>query len=138
MVDGNAPGFDLQGNKLMLIRVKLRVGHRADEDAVLVMVIEGTFMRARNNQQRSVFKPHIIKGDADGQQVVVGVGVEGPVLVPFDRAAELGRFHIQLVAVSPYAGADQLLDNVQDAGVAYSPVIDGVLLDWVLEAAQLG
>jgi len=63
--------------------------HRAHEVAVLVVVADRTAMRARHDHQAAVFHPHIVDGDANREHVVIGVRVERPVLVPFDRAAEL-------------------------------------------------
>src|SRR5262249_33767270 len=65
---------------------------------------------------------------------VVCVRVERPVLVPFDRAAELGRFHVELVAVGPDGRANQLGDDVEDALMAHDPIVDWMIGGRTLDA----
>ena len=48
------------------------------------MVIEDlAAMRARNDQERTILLTAVIEQNADGKNVVIGVRIEGPVLVPF-------------------------------------------------------
>jgi hypothetical protein len=49
----------------------------ADEEAVLVVVEDRAAVGAGEHQQAAVLPGAVVEGDADGEQVVVGVGVEG-------------------------------------------------------------
>ena len=54
------------------------------ENAVILWLVR-TVMAARDHHQRTVVHVAVVEIDAGRQHVVVGVGVERPVLVPFDR-----------------------------------------------------
>ena len=57
----------------------------------------------------------VVEADADGQHVIVGVGIERDVLVPLDGAAAPGRLHVQLLALMANVRAEQRLDHVQNS-----------------------
>ena len=101
--------------------VDLRLDRRridgAAETPVGVMVPDGAGMALRHDEERPVLEGAVVEHDADGEQVVVGVGIERPVLMPLDRRAVARRLHVELRAVEPDAGADELLDDADEPRV---------------------
>ncbi len=75
------------------------------------MVPDRPLVAARDDQHRPVLHVDIVEHDADGGEVVVGVRVECPVLVPFHRRAETSRFHVQLAGVEADAAPEILQDR---------------------------
>src|SRR5262245_50270191 len=132
VMDRDSAGAQLDRHRL--IGFERRIGDRTDKRAVLVMVEHRAAMRAGDREQTAVFEQHIVDRHADRQQVVVRVRVERPVLVPFDRAAELWRFHVELVAVGPDGWANQLSDDVEDALMAHDPIVDWMVGGRALDA----
>ena len=63
--------------------------------------------------------------------------IERPVLVPLDRAPELGELQVELVTVAAQAVADELRDHGEDVLVVERVTVDLVLDDRALQAAQL-
>jgi hypothetical protein len=59
-------------------------------------------MAAGYHEHRPVLHIDIVEHDADRRETVVGVRVEGPILVPFDRRAIPGRFHVELAGIEPH------------------------------------
>ena len=51
------------------------------------MIVDPALMAARDHHHRTVLDVAIVEHDADRREIVVGVRIEGPVLVPFDRRA---------------------------------------------------
>ena len=73
--------------------------HGAAEAAVGAVVVEGrAAVAARQHHQRTVLLGGIVEQHAHGEQVVVGVRIEGPVLVPLHRRAVLGRLQVELAS----------------------------------------
>ena len=93
---------------------KGRVGYGAAEMAVEVMVVHGAFVRAGDDEQGAIFFCHVIHHYAHGEQIVVGVRIKCPVLVPFYRAAVAGLFHVEFVAIAPQTVSDQLRYDSQN------------------------
>ena len=93
---------------------KGRVGYGAAEMAVEVMVIHGSFVRAGDDEQGAVLFCHVVEYYTHGEQVVVAMRIKCPVLMPFDRAAVAGLFHVELVAIAPQAVSDQLRYDSQN------------------------
>ena len=85
---------------------------RAAESSVgAMMIVDRALMAARDHQHRAVFRGEIVEHDADRGEVVVGMRVERPILVPFDRGAVTGRFHVELAGIqanaAPQFGEDR-------------------------------
>ena len=100
--------------------VALRLHGAAEEAVGTVMVEGGAAVTARQHHQRPILFGGIVEQHADSQQVVVGVRVEGPVLVPFHRGADLRRFQVELRAVQPHAtGAEQCAQHRQQPRCAH-------------------
>ena len=95
-------------------------------------------MASRDNHQTTIDQHHVIHADAHGQQVVVGLRIEGPILVPFHRASALWRFHVQLAAVGANARPDQVCHDIQNFGVAQNIVIQRMLLGGIYQTAHAG
>src|SRR5262249_52524855 len=89
---------------------------------------------AWQDHQWAVLRRHIVEHDADGQQIVVGVRIEGPVLVPLDGGAIAGRLHVELAAMQAQVRADELLDGLDHARVPDQAPEERMAVDWVLEA----
>ena len=71
-------------------------------------------MRAGDHQQGTVFHGAILDHDADLEDIVVGVGIEGPILVPLDRLAAARRLDVELGVVHAQIRPDELGDKVHD------------------------
>ncbi len=95
VVNRNTTGFDLNRNCAILPELRLSDG--ADEATTLVVVINWTSMRTRDHHQCPILDGRVVNRHANGDVVVVGMGMEGPVLMPFDRTAECSRLHVQFV-----------------------------------------
>jgi hypothetical protein len=109
MVERARPRGGDQGLGTPKVEPVARRLHGAAEPAVRAVVVEGgAAVAARQHHHRTVLVGGIVEQHAHGQQVVVGVRIEGPVLVPFDRRADLGGLEVELRAVQPHtAGAEQ-------------------------------
>jgi hypothetical protein len=102
------------------------------------MVVEdAAFVGTRHNHQATVGFGHVVETDADGENVVVGVREERPVLMPLDGTAVCTRFHVQFVAYSADVRPDQLCENIQNAGVPHRFAVDWVLAGGLLDPAKL-
>ena len=75
-------------------------------------------MAAGNDHQRAVLHRHVVEHHADGGEVVVGVRIERPVLMPLHRRAEAGAFHVQLGGVEADIRAPQVLQHGDDLRMA--------------------
>ena len=106
------PAFDHYGYGAFV--AKGRVGYGAAEMAVEVMVINWSFVRAGDDEQGAIFFCHVVQHYTHGEQIVVGVRIKCPVLMPFDWAAIAGLFHVEFVAIAPQAVADQLRYDAQN------------------------
>ena len=105
--------------------VEIGVRHGADEVSVLVMIENGTLVRTGDDEQATIGLRHLVDADADGEQVIIRVRVERPVLVPFHGAARFGAFDIEFVAVVAHTRrAHQLRDDVEDLVIVQSPLVD--------------
>ena len=56
----------------------------------------------------------VVQAHANGQHIVVRVGIEGDVLMPLDGTATPGRLHVQLLALMANVRTDQRLNNIQN------------------------
>ena len=72
------------------------------------MIVNRTLMAARDHHHRTVLDPAIVEHDADRHEIVVGVRIKGPILVPFNRRTIAGRLHVQLARIEAH-GAPQIL-----------------------------
>ena len=80
----------------------------------------------------------VVEQHADGEDVVIGVRVERPVLVPFHRRAIMRRLHVELGAVQPEARADQLVEDVEHRPASHDLVEQRMDLVRRLDAADAG
>jgi len=118
MVDGHGAGGTGQHFRARDIQAgQLRV-ERTAEIAVGVVVVHRSLVRAWQDHQRPVGLVAVVEQDAGGEDVVVRVGVESPVLVPFDRRAVAGGLHVHLGAIDPNVRPDQLRDDIRDIRIA--------------------
>src|SRR5579871_3730121 len=109
---------------------------RAAEACVrAVMVVGRPQMAAGKHHHRSVVRVAAVEHDADRGQIVVGVRVEGPVLVPFDGRPIAGRFHIELAGVKPDR-TPQIPEHRDDCRVTGGLGIDRVMQVRRLDAAH--
>ena len=99
VVDGDAAGFHQALRQFPWLEIRL--AHSADEDAIFVMAIvawslcePGTIsMHPLSSVISSMHTP-------TARDVVVGMRIEGPILMPFHRAAVVRLFHVQLGATA--------------------------------------
>ena len=91
---------------------------RAGEHPAVVMVVDRPEVRARHDHHRPVVGNEVVEQDAHGQHIVVGVGVEGPVLMPLDRSAIRGGLQVELGGVHPHRRPQQRCQQGQHLGAA--------------------
>ena len=61
----------------------------AREIPVLMVVVDPALVGAWDNQETSVLLGHFVYRYSNGQEVVIGMGIEGPVLMPLNRRTTL-------------------------------------------------
>ena len=86
------------------------------KDPIRVMIEDGTRVGAGQNHQRPVVLPDVVKKDSRSEDVVVGVGVKCPVLMPLYRRAVPGSFQIDLAGMETQVRADELTNRLGHAG----------------------
>ena len=79
-----------------------------------MMVVNRPLVRTRDNHQRAIIGGAVLDHDADREQVVVGVGVKSPVLVPLDLGIGAGVFEVQLGMIEAHGAAEQLRHRFDD------------------------
>jgi hypothetical protein len=92
-----------------------------------MVVVDRAPVAAGDAEQRSVLERAVVHHHADGREVVVGVRVEGPVLVPLDRRPVARGLDVELGGVEADGGVDQLLQDREHVRVAHHPVVRLVL-----------
>ena len=75
-------------------------------------------MTSGHDHKRPVLDLHVVHHHADGGEIVVGVGIEGPVLVPFHGRAETGGLHVELRRVEADIRPPEVLEHGDDARMA--------------------
>src|ERR1700722_15286875 len=73
--------------------------HRAREIALIVMIVHGTLVRPGNHEHRTVLQRAVLDHDANFEDVVVGVRIERPILMPLHRLAAPRWFDVELAVV---------------------------------------
>ena len=129
VVDGHRSGRAHQRHGLVEVDVAGIGVHGAAEAAVGVVIVGRAVVAARDHHQRAVVHVAIVEIDAGRQHVVVGMGIEGPVLVPFDRRAVAGGFHVELAAVLADRRPQELRQDRRDLGIAGQRMEEGVALE---------
>ena len=109
---------------------------RSSEHAVHRVVQHRAAMRARDHHQRAVLFVHVLKHQPEGEQVVVGVRIERPVLVPLDGAAAAGTLGVQLGGEQRRVRAEKIAENLGHRGAAQHVPEIGILLVRDLDAGQ--
>jgi hypothetical protein len=140
VVDGDGAGLAGQRHGRRVVHLAPRRVHGAAEPALRVVVEDRAAVRAGDDQQRAVLLLHVVHHHADGGQVVVGVRVEGPVLVPLHRRPEAGRLHVELRRVEADVRPPKVLQHGHDLRVPHQPAVGLVVQVGRLDAphARLG
>ena len=120
------------------IRTERRVSDAAHEHAILMVIPCLALVTARNKHQRPVFHRHVVQRYAHFEQVVVGVRIESPILVPLHGGSVTAVFHIEFVVVIPKISPKQAFHNIQNWSVAGVSSINRVSSDGMLDAAYTG
>ena len=118
VVDGHGAGRNDQVHYVFsghVVRVFARIGAATGELPVSVVVVGGPAqVAARNHAHAAVFRHGVVQEEHTRQQVVVGVGKEGEVLVPVHLAFALGRrFPVQLAVLQAQILTDKLRHRTQ-------------------------
>lgn len=92
-------------------------------------------MGPRKNLKRSVLQAHVVKYDADGEDVVIGVRIEGEILMPFHFGAIAGLLHVQLGRMHADIRADQVAGGSENETAAHQRVEERALQIGPLDAA---
>jgi len=87
---------------------------------------------------RPVRRGRVGEQQTDGQDIVVGVGVEGGVLMELDGRADAAALEVQLAVVERDRGTDQLRDDVRDGRFERHPAVERIVVRRVLDPAQDG
>src|SRR6516225_2786420 len=119
MMHGDRAGLAETGYRPREIEIAARRIDRAAEPAVrAVMVVYRALMAARNHHHRTVPDLAIVEHDAHGSEIVVGVRIKGPVLMPLDRSPVPSRLHVELAGIEAHRAPEMLqcLDNSRMAG----------------------
>ena len=90
------------------------------------MVVDRAEMAARDHHHRAVLEVAIVEHDADRGEIVIGVRIKRPILVPFDRRAITSRLHVELAGVEAHR-APQILQHLDDLRMPRRPRIFGVV-----------
>jgi hypothetical protein len=133
-------GFAHAGHGTLDLVLNLIGIDQAGKAAIFAVVIPHPVpdMRAGRDQHRAVFEVAVVQQDANREDVVIGVRVERPILVPFHRRAVLRRLHVQLGAVEAQAGTQELCEDFDHRAAAYDLVKDRMNLVRGLDAADTG
>ena len=106
MMNGNVAGFQLERNGTTKINpVALRTD-AADKQTILVVVENGFAVRAWDDHHTTAFQSDVFQGNADCAEIVVRVRMMSKVLVPFNRAAAVAGFEVDLVSKGPDVWSD--------------------------------
>lgn len=101
----------------MLHRQRLGLaGHAGSDGAgeafVLPERVDRPSVRARNRHQRAVIRRHLVQKDQAGDHVVIGVRIEGEILMPAHLGARAREFAIDLGVMQPQIRADQIRQHL--------------------------
>ena len=99
MMNGDSAGLEFDFPRGGIIKSIL--GDRTSKNPIQMMIKNRSSVRARNDEKAAIFFRHIIDANPDGQQVVIGKRIPGPILMPFHRAAKTSGFHVQFITVGP-------------------------------------
>lgn len=89
---------------------------RAAEGTFAVVVVDLPGVAARKHHERAVVRGHVVEQDPHGEDALVGVRVEGPILVPLDCSPVARGFQVDLsTGTKPDVLADQRLQDLHDA-----------------------
>ena len=125
--------FPRRGNIETLFRHVDRAAKRPET----VVVVHRPAVRTGQHLQRAVVGIHVVEQDADRQDILIGVRVERPVLMPLHRGAVLRRLHVDLAArAQPDVRSDQPFERRHDARIGGKLSIEGVRQMRLLDAAN--
>ena len=105
-----------------------------------MMVAYGPFVVSGDDHQGAFLFLAIVEANAYRQEVVIGVRIKRPVLIPFDSGLVLRRFDVNLILRRTGAhGGDDQRRNVIDNGVAARQRVEfRMIADRPFEAAHMG
>ena len=98
------------------------------------------FVAAGDDHQGAVLFLAIVERDADRQEVIIGMRIKRPVLVPFDSRPVFRRFNVDLVLRRTEAhGVSNQRRNIIDNGIAARQRVElRMIADRPFEAAHTG
>src|SRR5678815_5420020 len=110
MMETHRPGAAHPRHHARKTHFSTRGIHGAAEKAVGgVMIPYRSLVRTGYHQERPILDKGVVQHHTDRQKVVVGMGVKGPVLMPFHRRAMTWLLEIDLGTMQPHAGRTQKL-----------------------------
>ena len=119
VVQRDRPRRARQRHRLLEVHLPCAGVHRAAEIAVGVVVIGRAGVAARDHQQRAVGLVAVVQQHPHLQDVVVRVGIEGPVGVPLHGRAVLRVLHVHLAVVEADVVAQQGPQDLADRLAAH-------------------
>ena len=128
MVDGDAPGGRSEGDRPRKVERGAReIDAAAERPVRIVVVVDRPAVAPGEHHHRAVPLVHVVEEDADREHVVIGVRVEGPVLVPLDGRAVARRLEVHLAArPHPDVAADEGLESGHHRRVAGHVPVEGM------------
>src|SRR5215471_16957236 len=87
---GDQPGCS---RKVQVAEGRVNAAH---EPLGSMMTVYGSAMAPGQDQQRTIALIDIVQEERDRQQIVVRVGIIGPILVPLDGSSDLPRLDVEL------------------------------------------
>ena len=135
---GHEDEFPQAGHGARQVDVAIFRVHRAAEPSVrTMMVVDRPLVAARHDIDMENGPMMVVDHDADRGEILIGVRVKRPILVPLDRCAIAGRLHVELAGVETQA-TPQVGQQLHDLGVAAGAHVDRVDRMGCLQPAHPG
>src|SRR5688500_16448347 len=114
----HAPGLASERDGLLALKVGVvRIDGTAKHAALVVVIEYGTLVRAENDLKRAIGEIDILQHEATSEDAVIGVGIEGPVLMPLDGGAAARSLGVELRGLQQHIRAEQLPQHLRDPRV---------------------
>ena len=90
-------------------------------------------MTAGQHGHRTVVGGRVVQQQSDGEHVVVGVRIEGRILVDLDGGADATALEVQLAVMKADRWAEQLGDDVEDRRLERHPRVERIVVSRVFD-----
>ena len=139
VVDGDRAGLGAERPRPRNVQAAGRYVDGPAEGPLAVVIVDRPSVRARQHHERAVLRIHRIEQDAHRQHALVGVRVEGPILMPLHRRTVAGGLDVDLApGAQPNVVADQGLERRHQPRIRRQLAIEGVRQMRPLDAPHPG